>query len=314
MIRRWLVCAFLLFASALCAQTTRPVSELPIALAKALPDSLILVGEGTLCGGITVRTPGVTIRAATKWRTVLSGSPAHGIHVLADRVTLDGLQVLGAVYSGIKVERDYATLRNVWVHHNGLCGIEAHQRRGTAIERCLIERNGGHPNLAHGVYADGLAGSVVGNVARHNAAMGLAIGGDARGFNVERNLCHDNGTDGIGLWRYGGPPTRVTRNTLARNRYGIRLAGIAGDVLEGNALWRNRSGEILNQTSALIAPQGACPGFVDPEFGVFWPTGATAVGAYDYATDRSRADWPAAPWAYQFDPGRGQPDLWRTTQ
>ncbi len=296
------------------AQTTRPVRELPVALQKALADEVIIVGDGVVCGGITIRQPGVTIRAANKWRTVIAGSPTHGVHVLADRVTLDGIQVLGAVYSGIKTERDYTAIRNCWVHHNGLNGIEAHNLRGTRIEHCLLERNGCHPNLCHGAYADGESGEIRENIARHNAAMGLALGGNARGFVVERNVCHDNGTEGIGLWRYGVPPNRVTRNTIARNRYGIRLAGLAGDVLSANALWRNRNGEVFNQTSATVAPSPACPGFVDPEFGVYWPTATTSVGAYDYDPSRSRDSWPHTPWAYQFDPARGQPDLWSAVQ
>lgn len=291
-------------------QTTRPASELPKLLAEAAPNAVIVVGDGVIPGGLTIKTYGVTVRAENKWRTVISGGAYHGVYVTGINVTLDGLQIMGARYSGVKSDGDETKVLNCWVHHNGLNGIEGHNRKKMVIERNLVERNGTHPNLCHGLYVDGTGGLVSFNVVRHNAAMGIACGGAASSFVVARNVCHDNGTDGIGVWRYYGSPNNISGNTLARNRYGIRLVGVAGDVVSHNALWKNKSGDFLNQTTATIPPQGTCPTFVDPEYGVFWPKAATDVGAYEYDATRSRLAWPYNPWAYQFDPAKGQPDLW----
>ena len=132
-----------------------PGDSIETALAKG---AKAIVLEPGIFRGLRIRAAGVTIRAAARWKAVVLGSEEHGVSIEAPGVTIDGLEVMGSRIDGIKASADDATIRNCWVHNNAAQGIAIHGRNRWRIERNLIEFNGQHPQLQHGIYADGEAG------------------------------------------------------------------------------------------------------------------------------------------------------------
>ena len=50
---------------------------------------------------------------------------------------MNGFEVLGARYDGIKMNGDYNVVRNCWVHNNQAMGVAMHNQRGGVIENNL---------------------------------------------------------------------------------------------------------------------------------------------------------------------------------
>jgi hypothetical protein len=117
-------------------------------------------------------------------RCIVSGDGCHWL-------TVDGFEVLGARYDGIKLNGDHNVVRNCWVHHNTQMGIAMHHVLNGTIENNLIEFNGCHVQFDHGVYADGDGLTVRGNIVRHNAAFGLHLYPSLRDWNCGRAIVAD---------------------------------------------------------------------------------------------------------------------------
>lgn len=325
---------------ALCFLQIQP-KDLASKLQVAKPNDVIVVADGVINGPLEIATS-VTIKAQNKWKFVITGARTHGVHILAEGVKLDGIQIQGAVYSGIKSEKSKVGIFNCWIHHNALNGIEAHEKTAVEIKDCLVERNGTHPNLCHGIYMDGDSNSISGCIVRHNAAMGIALGGLASNTKVTRTLVHDNGTVGIGIWRFRGGRNTVEHCTVANHQYSIRVVGLVDEAINNCIFYK---GGLLKQYMSmgsepnvsapwnynicyptnlvLQGPNGSSniPKFVDANFGVYWLAQQTVIpdaGAYTYnealTKPEARSAWPYNPWAYQFDPSKGMPDVWKTVQ
>jgi hypothetical protein len=117
------------------------------------------------------------IKAEVKWQAVILGAEYHVVYT-ADRcdwVTIDGFEVMGGRYDGVKISGDYSVVRNCWVHNNKAMRIAMHNSKGGTIENNLIEFNGDHVQFDHGVYADGEGLTLRGNIVRHNASYGLHL-------------------------------------------------------------------------------------------------------------------------------------------
>lgn len=161
-----------------------------------------------------------TLRAASRWKASFSSTSGHAIdgQSRVQFILLEGLQACRSKYSGIKVGGSDITLRNCWVHHNQLQGVEAHAVDRLRVERCLIEWNGSNPQHDHGIYADGNSQAVVECIVRHNSGNGLSMGTFVYNHLYQANLIHANGGCGIATYLAAtGPLTRILNNTIAFN-------------------------------------------------------------------------------------------------
>ncbi len=213
----------------------RPWPSVRHALEKVGGGNTIILEPGLYPGTLTIparfagtlRQP-TEIRSEGKWKAAIVGHPTHGIMVQADHVIIDGLEVYGARFTGIKTDANDTTVRNCWIHNNYLQGVEAHGRTGVHLERNLIEYNGISPAWHHGVYASGKGHRYLCNVIRWNAGFGLHLYGDG-GLShslIAGNLCHDNAAAQIlVVLADEGPagPVLIAHNTCFGGRCGIRL-------------------------------------------------------------------------------------------
>ena len=220
------------------------------------------------------------------------------------------LPVLGGLTDGIKMEADHDTVRNCWVHNNTAMGVAMHHRNGGIIESNLIEFNGSHPQLDHGIYADGDGLIVKSNIVRHNAGYGMQLYPKASNFVVSSNLIygHPRKAGIILACPKGGGKNRVINNTLAENNGGIDVWDGDGEVIANNILVSGSKAEVLAFKSGsknMVVDYNLClpasepawqhgvtgdPQFVNASRGAFWlKEGSPAIGAggaeYAPATD-----------------------------
>jgi parallel beta-helix repeat protein len=212
----------------------KPWPSVALALAKVGGGNRIVVRPGVYRGPIeialacagTQQSPTV-IQAEEKWKAVVIGSPEHCI-VNGDRgpwVSIDGFEVLGARYDGIKLNGDHNVVRNCWVHNNTQMGIAMHGVHDGTIENNLVEFNGCNVQFDHGVYADGDGLTVRGNIVRHSAGYGLHLYPSLRNSLVALNLVygHPRQPGVIVSCPHGGGRNRVLHNTIAENDQGIAV-------------------------------------------------------------------------------------------
>lgn len=242
---------------------------------RSVERALMAGSEAVLLPGdypnVIVRREGATVRADVPLtaRVVADGkrigTPPHGILIVADNVTIEGLEVTcqpyppgdeshpaGGMCTGIKVETGKArncTIRRCYIRDCPGDGIEAHDAYRLTVESCIIAGNGVNP-LAHGIYADGTGLRIVGNYVANNYGYGIHLWSNARaivGAVVERNVVvgHRRGTgiilvtpaDGKG----GG--NRITDNILVgnlraidTNRLGTSERNSPGEIVERNVV------------------------------------------------------------------------------
>ena len=132
------------------------------------------------------------IKAEVKWQAVILGAEYHVIYTAdgCDWVIIDGFEVMGGRYDGVKINGDHNAVRNCWVHNNKAMGIAMHNQKGGVIENNLIEFNGDHVQFDHGVYADGDGLTVHGNIVRHNASYGLHLYPSIKNSRIDNNLVY----------------------------------------------------------------------------------------------------------------------------
>jgi parallel beta-helix repeat protein len=269
------------------------------------------------CGG-SAEHP-TTIRAQHKWAAAVVGSSLHGIEVVqgCSHVILDGFEVSGARYDGVKINGSYCTVRNAWVHNNCQMGISshgsAHALVGLTLEDNLIEFNGEHIQEHHGIYADGSRLTIRGNLVRHNSAYGIQLYPALDNSIVENNLVYGQANKpGIVIQ---DPPigghNLIRNNTVVDNNGGIALYDASGDTFIDNIITVHGNWPPVfyamqvptdtlfdyNLTSPAIPsalPQGSHnmtgdPKFVDPSHGVYYlRTDSPAIGSglTEQASDR----------------------------
>lgn len=140
----------MLAVRAFAAETARPATQPTSIVAPAAnsiqitpatwpaKQSLIKAGDTVILGDglyrdfvITGKMSGCTFVARNLWGARFTSDDGHAIAIRkgASDVTLDGLDCGRAMLSGIKAEGEVGaqvvrlTIRNCWVHHNGLQGI-----------------------------------------------------------------------------------------------------------------------------------------------------------------------------------------------
>jgi parallel beta-helix repeat protein len=292
---------------------SRPWPSVEYALSQVGGGHTIIVRPGIYRGPIeigggfagTAERPTV-VQSEVKWRAVIIGAEYHVISNADDCnwVIIDGFEVMGGRYDGVKMNGDYNVVRNCWVHNNKAMGIAMHNQKGGVIENNLIEFNGGHIQFDHGVYADGDGLTVQGNIVRHNASYGLHLYPSIKNSRIVNNLVYGQVRRRgiIVACPKGGGKNVVVNNTVVEDQP-LSIWNGNGEVVVNNILVADGAdvfsfGEdtqnvlvdynLCVPNSTRQGPHGLTgdPKFVDPTKGVFWlreGSPAIAKGTPDYA-------------------------------
>jgi parallel beta-helix repeat protein len=286
--------------------SAKPWPSVEYALSRAGAGQAIIVKPGIYRGPIQIgkeyagtKEHPTIIKSEAKWKAVIIGSPVHVISNADDChwVVIDGFEVLGARYDGIKMNGDHNVVRNCWSHNNAAMGIAMHNKTGGVIENNLIEFNGSHVQFHHGVYADGDGLTVRGNIVRHNAAFGLHLYPSLKNSLVANNLVygHTRKPGIIVACPEGGGKNVIVNNTVADNRDGIEIWDGNGEVVVNNIVTAAEEAFPFNEaTRNVTADYNLClprsprqgphgltddPRFVDPQHGAYWlRRGSPAIG------------------------------------
>lgn len=282
----------------------RPFASVEDALAKVGGGNTILVRPGTYHGPIEIsrqfagtREAPTVIKSEEKWKAIIVGAPVHAISNGGEChwTTIDGFQVQGARYDGIKMNGDHNVVRNCWVHNNQAMGIAMHNRRGGVIENNLIEFNGSHIQFDHGVYASGEGLVVRANVVRHNASFGLHLYPAIKQATVENNIVYGQVKRRgiIVACPKGGGRNRIVNNTVVDDSP-LTIWNGDGELVANNILIAGGEEPIVldNNTKNVLVEYNLCspktarqqtnavsgnPMFVDAGKGLFWLRAGSAA-------------------------------------
>jgi parallel beta-helix repeat protein len=291
----------------------KPWPSVEYALSKVSGGHTIVVRPGLYRGPIwiekkfagTKQQPTV-IKSEVKWQAVVIGAEYHVISNAGDCdwVNIDGFEVMGERYDGIKMNGDYNIVRNCWVHNNKAMGIAMHNRKGGIIENNLIEFNGDHIQFDHGVYADGDGLMIRNNIVRHNASYGLHLYPSIKNSQIVNNLVYGQvRRRGIIVASpQGGGKNTIINNTVVENQPLALWNGnaeiVVNNILIADALdvfsFDENTQNILVDYNFCVpksdrqGPHGLTgnPTFVDPVKGVFWlreDSQAIGKGSAQYA-------------------------------
>ena len=336
----------------------KPWPSVAFALSKVGGGRTILLRPGTYLGPIKVpksasgtKERPTVLKSEVKWKAVVIGSRDHVISNSddCDWLVVDGFEVMGAHSTGIKLSGDHNVARNNWVHNNAHMGISAHGRKGTIIENNLVEFNGQHPQLHHGVYASGENLLIRRNVVRHNAAFGLHLYKQISASRVEQNVVYGHVRKGgiLVVCPEGGGKNVVVHNTVVDNVAGIDLWHGDGETVANNIILSSDGSPIsMTQDSKNVRSENNLTTgelrFTDARHGIFWlRAGSPAIGkgaaefapeedfwgrpraadaapdlgafAFRSELDPKRAAWAPSSWSYSFgvhDERGGPPDFW----
>lgn len=292
----------------------KPWPSVEYALSKVGGGHTIIVRPGIYRGPIqigkqyagTEENPTV-IKSEEKWKAVIVGAPYHVISNGdgCDWLVIDGFEAMGGRYDGIKMNGDYNTVRNCWVHNNKAMGVAMHSKKGGVIENNLIEFNGDHVQFDHGVYASGDGLTFRGNVVRHNASYGLHLYSSIKNSIVVNNLVYGQVRDRgiIVSCPEGGGKNVVVNNTVVEN-HPLTIWNGDGEVVVNNILVSDSEIFSLNDdTRNVLIDYNLCmpgsdlqgqhgitgdPRFVDAGKGVFWlrkDSPAIGKGSPEHAPD-----------------------------
>lgn len=291
----------------------KPWPSVGYALSKVGAGHTIIVRPGLYHGPIwiaerfagTEQKPTV-IKSEVKWQAVIVGAEYHVISNAGncDWLTIDGFEVMGGRYDGIKMNGDYNIVRNCWVHNNKSMGIAMHNRKGGIIENNLIEFNGDHIQFDHGVYASGEGLIIRNNIVRHNASFGLHLYPSIKSSHVANNLVYGQVRRRgiIVACPEGGGRNTIINNTVVENQplaiWNGNVETVANNILvsDGQDVFsfdENTQNILMDYNlctpkSDRQGPHGLTgnPGFVDPGKGVFWlrqDSPAIGKGSVQYA-------------------------------
>ena len=291
----------------------RPWPSVEYALSKVGGGQTIIVRPGVYRGPIEIakqfagaRERPTVIQSEVKWQAVIIGAEYHVISNAdgCDWVIIDGFEVMGGRYDGVKMNGDYNVVRNCWVHNNKAMGIAMHNQKGGVIENNLIEFNGDHIQFDHGVYADGDGLTVRGNIVRHNASYGLHLYPSIKNSRIVNNLVYGQVRRRgiIVACPEGGGKNVIVNNTVVENQPLTIWNGdrevVVNNILiaEGGEVFSFDEGaqnvlvdyNLCVPKSSRQGPHGLTgdPRFVDPTKGVFWlreDSPAIGKGSSQYA-------------------------------
>ena len=284
----------------------KPWASVEYALSKVGGGHTIIVKPGVYRGPIQIakqyagtKEHPTVIKSEVKWKAIIIGAEYHVISNGdgCDWVVIDGFEVMGGRYDGIKMNGDYDTVRNCWVHNNKAMGVAMHNKKGGVIESNLIEFNGNHAQFDHGVYASGDGLTIRGNIIRHNASYGLHLYSSIKNSIIANNLVYGQvRRRGIIVsCPEGGGKNVIVNNTVVEDQ-GITIWNGDGEIVVNNILVGN--GEVFSfndATQNVLVDYNLCmpkserqgphgitgnPRFVDAGKGVFWlQEGSPAIGS-----------------------------------
>ncbi len=292
----------------------KPWPSVEYALSKVGGGHTIIVRPGIYRGPIqigkqyagTKENPTV-IKSEEKWKAIIIGAPYHVISNgdECDWLVIDGFEAMGGRYDGIKMNGNYNTVRNCWVHNNKAMGVAMHNKKGGVIESNLIEFNGDHVQFDHGVYASGENLTFRGNVIRHNASYGLHLYSSIKNSVVANNLVYGQVRDRgiIVSCPEGGGKNVIVNNTVVEN-HPLTIWNGDGEVVVNNILVSDSGVFSFNDdTKNVLIDYNLCvpgsdlqgqhgitgdPRFVDSGKGVFWlrnDSPAIGKGSSEHAPD-----------------------------
>lgn len=277
----------------------KPWPSVEYALAQVGGGHTIVLQPGEYRGPVTVtakdagteKSPTI-IKSEKKWQAVIAAGRlnSHGMGNNQDCpwVVFDGFEVFGAA-DGISLNGDHSVARNCWVHNNWAMGISSHGTKGAVIENCLIEYNGQHPHLHHGVYADSDGLVMRSNIVRNNSGYGLHLYPSVKNAVISNNLIHGHQTEAgiVVSCPPGGGHNLIVNNTVVNNKVGILLySNCNGEKVYNNIVVANKRSFDVSEsavntladynlclpTSSLQGPHGlsADAGFVNPVTHCYW--------------------------------------------
>jgi hypothetical protein len=190
------------------------------ALALAAPgDSIVLRGGTyTINHALQITHIGLTLASYPGERARIAGNTTDVVNltslvvIYAARVTVDGLELEGGSYYGVKIDDYYGpvpgvTLRRLYVHHTGRDGLKIQKADGVIIEDCEI----GFTGIRDSSNAEGID-------------MMATVGATVR-----RNHIHDTATNGIFV-KAGTRQALVDSNVVERTGYSGILLGSESDA------------------------------------------------------------------------------------
>lgn len=184
------------------------------------------------------------LRSDVKWMAQVRGAQWHNFNVgdKSPHIIIDGFEIWGAGYYGIKSYSDYTTIRNCWIHNNNAIGIGIHNKDNAVIENNLVEFNGMHPQFHHGIYMDGANHVIRGNVVRHNSAFGIHLYPNISQSIIINNLVYGHSNKaGIVIVNNGEKGgLKVINNTVVHNAIGLETWGASEIIIENNILVGNQ--------------------------------------------------------------------------
>ena len=197
-----------------------PLATPARALALAAPGDTILLRGGTypITRSLQITQAGLTLASYPGERARIAGGTADLTNltsiliVYASGVTIDGLEIEGASYYGIKLDDAYgvqtgATLRGLYIHHTGRDGIKAQRADGLLIDGCEIAFTG---------------------IRDASNAEGIDIMATI-GVTIRRSFIHDIATNGIFV-KAGTRQAVIEANRVERTGYSGILLGSESDA------------------------------------------------------------------------------------
>lgn len=272
------------------------------ALTNVSASNTIIVMPGGYSGDQTFNTPGLTIRAQTKWCCWFTNATAGGGIALypapAYGITLDGLIISNAAGPGILAAYgSNNTFRHLKISHTGQDGagtgdgIYAKGVNGTKVEFCLIELNGQLQGQHHGIYVGGNDCVVRCNVIRSNWGFGCQFN-VASGFPDRcyyyNNLSYSNGAGGGTVYELafssdsgGGGGTNHALNNTFRSRSST-FAYVSRNTTEFTNNIINTSGDVATGTAGVARlgsnlSNSSNTNFINAPNGLWWLSTSSAA-------------------------------------
>ena len=225
------------------------------AIALASPGDTILLRAGSypITSSLQIRQTGLTLASYPGERARIVGGTSDVTNltsiviVYASHVTIQGLELEGASYYGVKLDELYGPqpgirLSGLYIHHTGRDGIKVQQADDVVIEDCEIGFTGVRDaSNAEGIDVMGIIGGLIRrNYIHDTATNGLFVKGGSRNVLVEANRIERTGYSGILLgsesdavfMRNGVLPEAsdsVARNNIVVDAAYSGLGSIAGE-------------------------------------------------------------------------------------
>ena len=191
---------------------TAPLATPGRALTLASPGDTVLLRGGSypITSSLQITQAGLTLASYPGERARIVGGTSDVTNltsiviVYASYVAIQGLELEGASYYGVKLDQAYGPqpgirLSGLYIHHTGRDGIKVQQADDVVIEDCEIGFTGVRDaSNAEGIDVMGIIGGLIRrNYIHDTATNGLFVKGGSRNVLVEANRVERTGYSGI---------------------------------------------------------------------------------------------------------------------